>query len=503
VRDFGVRDAALGIVPLLALVVFLAMPPAHALLTNDTPGYLYFTAGRPVLYPAFLWLVHALTGGYGVVRAVQAALYCGAVCWLGVAARGWAGGAPAAIVLQAIVLGYPAPLGQADQIQSDSLSATIIVVFAAQILRLATRPSPALVPGACGAAAVGVMTRPDNLALFPPLAVLIFCRPARAGRWRGAAWAASCLALALAATPLAHRVLGDGADRGQPLARGMIQKVLFLPPSPAGARDVCDADFIDSAAAGMVAYWRAAPPEYQDVLRLRISNLLRYSVIIPGLAARRGVASTAAVEPVLACYTRARAWAMPWRTAAGVVHEYADLVSNYTSVDAAWRRGYGAYLQSHPAPMPALLPLPPVDLALWRRAAADLGAQQAAAAAADDGKTQMLAPPAARGVISIYAIKSVQCAGAAVAWLFMLGTATNLLRRRPVTPVLLAGAAAGTALQLHLLAVAALEIAQPRYLYPVWPLIVTVLFLACQYIIAPRAAGARAPRAAGHRPVGP
>jgi hypothetical protein len=44
--------------------------------------------------------------------------------------------------------------------------------------------------------------------------------------------------------------------------------------------------------------------------------------------------------------------------------------------------------------------------------------------------------------------------------------------------IIVPGAALGVALQLHLLAIAALEIAQPRYVFPAWPLMMGALFVA-------------------------
>jgi hypothetical protein len=419
------------------------------------------------------------------VRGVQAALYGMAMISLGFAARAFAHSTAAALLLQIVLLAYPAPLPQADQIQSDSLSSTIIVLFAAQVLRLAVRPSAKRMLSLAVLAAAGITLRPDNLALFPPIAALLMCQRSMAERLRGAAQIGVCLALAMAATPLAHRLRHDAPDSGQPLARGLIQKVLFLPPSPHQPGSACDAGFIDSASAGLVAYWRGAPPEYRDVLRLRISNLLRYNVIIPGLADRHAVTATVAVEPILACYTLARARAMPWSVSAGVIHEYRNLVLNYTSVDAAWRRGYFDYMQSHPAPLPVLRPIPPSDLALYRRAAAELGDAAAAAAAQEDSKTTSLSPPAAHSDLAIWGIKLIQAAGCATAWLFILAITVELFRKRRAGKALVAGAALALALQLHLAAVAALEIAQPRYTYPVWPLIVVVLFVGLQLLAAP------------------
>jgi hypothetical protein len=455
----------LAVLPALAFAAFVTLPPAHALLTHDSPGYMYFAAGRPVAYPAFLWLMHHATAGYGAVPAVQAALFCAAVAWLGLAARDFAGGLGAALALQAAVLVYPAPLRLADEIMADSLSATLTVAFVAQALRIAAAPSSGLILGAALLAGLGVAVRPDNIALIPAALLLAFCGADRVRRLRAVGAAAICLPLAVAMTPLAQWAVHGSAHGDGRLGRELMQKALFLPPPANGGDPRCDAAYIDRAAAPLVAYWQAAPARLQDVLRLRISNLLRYRIILPGLLARRGVSSAPALGPGLFCYTLLRARDAPLAMVAAAGHEYANLLLNYSFVSAAWRVEYLAWLRAHPPPLPAWLPPPDLDAGLWQRAVSETGGAPQAAAVSD------FAAPAARNRFIVFGLDAVQLAGCLAAWAFI--ALAPFVPRRHV----LVGAALGMALQLHLTAAAIMEIAEPRYVFPLWPLFLGVLFV--------------------------
>jgi hypothetical protein len=462
--------AMLCILPALALAIFCATAPAHPLLTTDSPGYLYFTAGRPAGYPALLWLVRHITGRYQAVRPAQAALYCAAAVWLGAAARQFAGSMAAALALQALLLAYPAPLQLADQIMADSLSATVTVLFAAQALRIAVTPSPRNCALAAALAGLGVLVRPDNLALFPAALLLATC--AGAARFRTSFIALAWLTAGLAITPLSQLALRRAAAGDHRLGREVMQKALFLPAATATPGALCDADYIDTEAAPMIAYWRAAPAEFQDVLRLRISNLLRYEVIIPSLLARHGMTSVADAGPILMCYTLIKARAAPGHMLAATAHEYRNLILNYTFVRADWQHRYTAYVRARPPPLPALQPLPASTLDLRQRAEADVGGT-GAQAERDNG----LGSPRARNGLAVFFLNAIQAAGCAASCILIVLATPRLARATGNAPSVIAGAALGLALQLHLLAIAAIEIAEPRYMFPLWPLVIVPLFI--------------------------
>jgi hypothetical protein len=463
--------ATLCFLPALVAALFCATAPVHSLLTTDSPGYLYFAAGRPAAYPALLWLVRHISGGYAALRPVQAALYCAATVWLGIASRQYAGSLVAALVLQALLLAYPAPLQLADQVMADSLSATITVLFAGQALRIAVKPSLPNCAVAAALAGVGMLVRPDNLALFPAVLLLSACTGA--ARFRSSFVAVACLGAGLAITPLAQLALRGSAAGDQRLGREVMQKALFLPDPTPSAGALCDIDYIDAVAAPMVAYWRAAPAEFQDVLRLRISNLLRYDVIIPGLLARHGMTSVSDAGPLLMCYTLITARAAPGDMLGAAAHEYRNLILNYTFVSADWHHRYTAYLRANPPPLPAAQPLPDSTLELRQRAEADVGA-----AVAQGEPENKFAPPRARNALAVFLLNATQIAGCAATWVFILLAPAKLVQRTIMARGMIAGAALGLALQLHLLAIAAIEIAEPRYIFPLWPLFIVPLFIA-------------------------
>ena len=461
-------------IPAVACVHALWAAPVHPLLTPDSPGYLYFAAGRPLGYPVLLWTMSHLANGYAAVRPVQILLFCASGWVLGVAAEGLAG-LGGALAVQALLFGYPPPLQQADQILADCVSSCAAMLFAAAVLRMARAPSAARYWLVVGAAGLGVTIRPDNLALAAGALLAAWMLPGWRARVRGAVLAGGVIGCCAGATPVTQFFVKDKtaqADQGERLARGLIQRALFL-PRDGMAPDACDGAYIDAASADLLGYWRAAPARFQDVLRLRISNLLRYGVIFPGLAARRGVSGIAGIEPVLMCYTMRRLRARPWAAAEAVAREYYDLVLNYTFVGPGWVAAYRAYSLAHPAPMPTLLPAAPAEAALWRRAMADTGGGGADMVALEREQDEGLSAPPARNVAAIAVIDMVQVAGCAVS----LGALAGLFWRRAAGAVLPCAVLA-LAMQLHLLATAVLEIAQPRYVFPVWPLLMGVLFLA-------------------------
>lgn len=465
--------AVLCMLPTLALAIFCTTAPAHGLLTPDSPGYLYFTAGRPAGYPAFLWLVRHITGFYGAVRCAQAALYCAAALWLGAAAREFSASLIAALALQALLLAYPAPLQLADEIMADSLSATMTVLFAAQALRIAVAPSLCACAAAAALAGLGALVRPDNVALFP--AALLLCACAGAAWFKASGLTLTILAVSLGVTPLAQWTLHGSMDGDHRLGREVMQKALFLPAAAAGAHAGCDADYIDSVSAPLIAYWRAAPADFQDVLRLRMSNLLRYGVIIPGLAARHGLNAMAGTGPMLMCYALQKAQAAPGAMVLAMAREYRNLILNYTFVGSDWRRGYTSYIQAHPPPLPASMPLPAATLELRRRAAADVGLNPWQAQVEAEAS---LSPPTARNRFAAWSLNAVQLTGCYAAWVFIVLTPAMLARNTALARCIVAAGALGLALQLHLLAIAAIEIAEPRYVFPLWPLFLVPTFMA-------------------------
>jgi hypothetical protein len=460
----------MAVLPVLAACHAVFAPAVHPLLTPDSPGYMYFTAGRPIGYPALLWVMSHLGEHYDAVRPVQIVIYCASCWWLGFAARLYAGSWASALLLQAALLFYPPPLQQADQMMADLPSSAVAILFAATLLRLAAAPSVLRFCILACLAGLGITLRPDGLALamatLPALALL----PGGAMRRRAAAWGIFAMAVLIAATPAAQRLDGTGADQGTRLARGLIQKVMFLPTLPQS--DTCDARAIDAETADLVNYWRQAPPAFQDVLRLRISNLLRYNVIIPAMAARHHAAGTRDVEPVLLCYTKLRARAQPFAILREAVTEYRNLVLNYTFVGPDWHHAYVAYLHDHPPPLPVLLR--EEDQALWQRAVADTGGHGAEMAALEHAQDAGLLAPPPRNMLAVAVVDGMQATACLASLLFLIAFCMDRAR---AVPCVVPGAVIGMALQLHLLAIAALEIAQPRYLFPAWPLMMTDVFL--------------------------
>jgi hypothetical protein len=479
----------LWLVPAAFAAIYVLLPPASPLLTADSPGYMYFDPTRPIGYPAVLYLVRHLTGRYDAIRDVQIAVFCLSAAAAGLAVFRYAGSLLAACVFESGALGYPGPMRLADQIISDSLSASAMLLFIAAVLHFAARPSLRRYVAVGLAVAAAITLRPVNVALVPPALVLPLICGWRldASLWRAWLTAAVLVALGVAATPLANLAIHGNSEASSPLARGVFQKAIFAEGSGG-----CDADYIDGITGPVIRYLRGAPEEFRDFLRHHYSGYLRFQSIMPGLVQRHHLASLRQTDSILMCYSLARLRQDPGSFLRQTVHEYWNLVSNYTFITAARRASYLEFVKDHPPVVPASVTKPEEEYRMRRDAIADTIGSGLKGTVAFEEQETTFAPPQARSWLLIMLVDVLQVA--AVGWATILcGVLVLRLAGRSVADEWAVLGVLSLALQLSLVITAIVEIALPRYVFPLWPLMWLIATLGGLHIKRKTATVAYAP----------
>ena len=454
------RPLWMAVLPLLFAGYYLITPSSVPLMMPDSSSYITFNPDRPIGYPAALAATHYLTGDYASIRYVQILVFCCATGLLGVLLWRFSESLMMALIVQLGILAHPGPINLAQTVISDSLSGSVVLLFVCALFYFFEVPSLKRYALICGVAAVAITLRPVNIALVSVAILLaVACRKRIGGR----IWLIPLLGLAVISagveiTPIAGRLIHGTFETTTPLARGLFQKAIFMNTRPdEPLRPECDAPYIESITGPINAYLRAVPGDMQSLMRFQYSQIIRFSSILPGLTKRHGGIPESSRDKILMCYTLGRFREDPMAVVRESGIEYWNLITNYTFITQPQRNRYLAFLATHAPVLPPMKESPdaPFD------------------------------PPKARPMFLIAALKVVQVLAAiltaVLAAVVTTVLATGTFARIPPLTLpdgwLIAGLI-GLAAQALLITTAVVEMAQPRYFFPVWPLFWTVLVMA-------------------------
>jgi hypothetical protein len=359
-----VAGALLTAPPLLVAAVVAARTAGAPILTGDSSGYMAFHPTRPVGYPAFLWLISKITPDYAALAPAQWAILALSIAALGLAFWRAGGGFCIALAVEAAAVANPAYWANGAAIMSEALSAATLNLFGA-VLLLHVRASRPWMPLAYACLClVGVTLRPVNIAMGP--AAIFALALLTEGGWERRLRTAALPVLIVAggvvagylATPLAQRAVHHEAAAANPLARGLLQKVLFHDGvrAPVPGVDAADQAIIEQPARAVRAYLAQAPADIRPALERTYSDYLRFEVILPALAERHHVDAEWRIDPVLYRYATARIGQHPMDFLADVLTEDLRLLSYQGFYDRAFAVRQSAFLRAHP---PVVLALPP------------------------------------------------------------------------------------------------------------------------------------------------
>ena len=457
--------------------VYILRTPASPLLNGDTQDYLYFDPGRPIGYPIFVRAIWLLTGDYSAVRPVQILLFVLSACvasWA-VFRHGW--GFITAFVFLLGVVGYPGPIGMADSIMSDSVAASLYLFYLAAVLGFVRVPSLGRFCLVCLVMALSITVRPVGVALVASSLALLCLhrRELRGGALRASGLLAVFAVVGWYATPAAHSLM-SGASAGTPVARGLIQKVMFIEPIP-DRTPSCDDDFIESLTLPVLRYMRGVPEQHRDLLRLRYSSYLRFASIIPGLVERHHLARESDADPILMCYSLARIRERPLPFVAATARDYWNLVVNHTFISAEQRADYNSFLAAHPPVLPPAFRNTDSHYQQRERAVQDTMPLDAAAASEFLRDEISFEPPPARPAALVLMVNLIQVAATVIGFVCMVLVCLHLAGIRIPGDWITLGVIA-IAAQFSLAITAVVEMALPRYVFPVWPFYwITILVL--------------------------
>jgi hypothetical protein len=437
--------------PVLVASYYVIMPSSAPLLMPDSSSYLNFAPDRPIGYPAALAVTNILTGDYSNIRYVQILMFCSAVALLGIVLWRSSQSLMMALIVQLGILAHPGPINLAQTVISDSLSASVILLFVCALFHFFENPSLKRYALICGVAAVSITLRPVNIALVSVAVILaVTCQKQIGERiWKVALVCVAIISVGIEITPAASRLIHGNSETSTPLARGLFQKAIFMDVRPDDPpHKECDASYIESITGPINAYLQTVPVEMQSLMRYQYSQIIRFSSILPGLEKRHSGSSDHDRDKILMCYTLERFRENPMAVVRQSVAEYWNLISNYTFITQQQRNRYVAFLSTH-API-----LPPMN----------------------ESPDAPFDPPTGRPLLLITALKVVQVLAGVVTAVLAAATLVRIPRIALSDRWLIAGLVA-LAAQSLLATTAVVEMAQPRYFFPVWSLFWTALVI--------------------------
>lgn len=462
-RDLGM----LAVMPLVALVG-LAIYQNHLLvLDHDSPDYMYFSRERPIGYPLFLGLVRMVFGSFAAAPYIQLGVLCFALGAVGWSVWRHTGSIWWGLALELLLFLHPMLL-VSGQIASDSLSISSIAFFTAIVVIIAgdERPPRWAAWALIGVTAVSITIRPVNVALVPAaiIALLVSKACVRSSRRVQFLGLALGLTVAQAAGPVVHWLRNDPPyppSRSGPLARGLLVKTLFREWPLDAEADRCDGGLISKVTQPVNAYLALVPSDIKPYLILSY-DYLRFGVILPELADAHPNTS---VDPIIMCYAFRRIRSDPLFFIGDAVAQFWNLLTYYTFVSVDTHDKVDRYLKAHPPVTLPHLPFPERDR-LWDKAVHELRLDPAAF---DLHEVQIKAPNARPQLLAV-AMRVTQVAAAAVMIVGILVLSVGYVRRRPVNSQMLVIGILGVAFYGEMVIMATLELAIPRYTYPLWPL---------------------------------
>ncbi len=409
-RVGGRTLAAAGLLLLLPVVTaaVLAMRihggPA---MTGDSSGYMFFHATRPVGYPAILALISRITPDYSAVIPFQFALLALSIAALALSLWRASGRLWIALAVELVAIANPAYWANASAIMTEALSAATLNLFCAVLVLQVRVSRPWMAPAYALLCLVGIALRPVNIAMGPAaiLALVLLAEGPWGRRLRSAALPALIVVAGVVAgyvaTPLAQRVVHHEAVAANPLARGLLQKIIFheWPSGTVPGVDPADQAIIERPARAVRAYLAQAPADLRPALERTYSDYLRFEVILPALAERHHVDAEWRIDPVLSRYAMARIEQHPVAFASDVLAEDLRLLSYQGFYDRRHAVRAADFLRTHP---PVLLPLPPAlpeGAVLDRRARQALGKTNAPSTTYDLPAHLTPAPPRSTALI--------------------------------------------------------------------------------------------------------
>lgn len=463
-RSFQLLLAMAAMTAIALVAAFLSSRSINPL-RGDSAEYLYFDPSRTVGYPAFLWLVQAVTGKVSLAVPAQLIFVAASLLYLGWSFQRAVGRPTVSLVFYILVVAQAGMWFLSAFLMTEALATALVALWSAELLRSLKRPDSRGTFWLVLLSAVATVVRPSLLPLF--LGTALFYVLTRSGRALRSAliMTAAGLAIAWVATPVAQLIVHGSLRTTSPLARGILQHTLYCPlqAQPSDA----DSLFVEEQASPVRRYIEAAPAAMREQFRRSFSTPLRFGLIIPVLGRRHHFDRRSDVDPDLSRIATQRVRANPSCYASSVAGEYFRLATfntDPTSEDAA---AINAFIKDHP---PLDLPQYPVlrgDEEMARRAASEFRQKPAG-----------LNPPHFRldvvGDVPFLALLPMRLLCAAASLIGLVSLLCVPLRQgltpafREFVPLT---AAMGLAFHGTLVGTALVEIGFYRYLVPFWPVI--------------------------------
>ena len=479
----GVKRASVRLVPQIALVgvpllvaaLAAVYMPNIALLTPDSPGYMYFGEDRPAGYPLFLQAVEMLFGSFRAVPLAQLVLLFSSIGVLAVVAYHLSGSVLLSLAFELIIIANPGLILLSGQIMSESISATCIGLFIAVLLSMVRSASSSKCIALSAVSAVAITIRPVNIALVPAafLAILVL--------YEGRRWAQVFLLVILAYgvthfTPAVHAIRHDASRVADPLARGLFQKTLFRQWPETIESKKCDSGIVARDTKAPDEYIAHAPEDLQEFLKYYYSSYLRFAVIIPELVDLHKANSFTEVDPILMCLARIHEKTDPTYFLQDATRQLWALLTYSTYVSPARHDRIVDYLAKFPPPKPPPVARHDVDFQLSERAMGELGIDHSTFHTTD---TDSL--PKARSRILTFGLCAIQLSAAVVMLWGMIRLLTAMFsskaKRKHAGRIWCVIGICGVAFFGETVITSFIEIAQPRYIYPLWSITCAALFL--------------------------
>jgi len=478
-RKLGKADIAiLTIIPLAAYVATAVYNKHTPLLTPDSPSYMYFGDDRPVGYPLLVSFIKFVFGGFAAVPYVQLALLCASYTFAAIAFQLLCGTLWLSALFEIALFANPGLLIRAGQIMSECASGICIGAFVALVLLLTRSPSAKKCFWLSITAAIAVTIRPVNIALILATALAILALEVR-HRWSHVLLLGLLTFGAFASTPAVHALRRDPPIVGSPLARDLFGKTLFRQWPQNAATTQCDGPLIAKDTKAVDDYLAAAPDDLQFYLKLNYDDYLKFLVILPELVRAHHFRSFTQADPILICITRSAFLTDPMYFIKDAARQLWNLLAYNSYFSPEEHDRIVSYLASNPPPVIPVVPRTDADFQLINRALAEMHLPE------DffhfDSADPAHWPVIARPRLLLYGLRAVEFFAAVVLlWgvgelLFTLFLRPTLAPRRRV--LYLAIGVCGVAFYGEVVIASMIELAQARYLYPLYPITCVALFL--------------------------
>jgi hypothetical protein len=459
--------AGFFVIPLLAFAAVSMYHSSEPILKGgDTPSYLYFGVERPVGYPLFLAFVHMVFKTYAAAIPLQLGILSASLGFLAWSFFLYTGKFWQSIAFEVLLFLNPGLLLIANSILADSLSAAFIALFVAAFFLVVARSESWAIGVFIAVTCVSITFRPVNLALIPAAiaAILIFGRNKKIPRTALICLLLLGLFIAQELTPFVHWVRGEPTTHSTPLAQDLVSKTLFRQWPQNNEAERCEGDLIAKDTIQADAYLAEAPEDIRAYLLQDISTYLLFGVVIPELIEKHHFNSSSDLDPILMCYALSRMKSDPLYFAQGAVDQFWRLLTYSTYISSSKHDRIEEYVRAHPPALPP--PVEHLDPA-YERAIADLHLDPKVFAS--EANKPIKAPHARPQILAnglrLFQIVAALLMLAGMPALFGRKAGKGVLSPWPVLGVL------GLAFLGEMTITAIVEIALPRYVYPLWPLL--------------------------------